>query len=41
MWSTLRDELWELLWLASLVSGLSVLAAGLAAALAVVLVSAV
>jgi len=37
IWSTLRDELREVAWLASIVSGLSVLGVGLAVTLALVL----
>ena len=34
MWKTLRDELRETVWLASLITGLSVLSVGLAVVLA-------
>jgi hypothetical protein len=37
IWSTLRDELREIAWLASIVSGLSVLGVGLAVTLALAL----
>jgi hypothetical protein len=37
LWSTLRDELREIAWLASIVGGLSVLGVGLAITLALAL----
>jgi hypothetical protein len=37
IWSTLRDELREIAWLASIIGGLSVLGVGLAVTLALVL----
>jgi hypothetical protein len=34
MWSLVRDELWEVLWLVTIIAGLSIMGVGLAVVLA-------